>query len=95
MKTIYEFEWDESKNLSNQKNHGVSFEQARKAFDDPNRVVADNPTHSQDEKRYFLHGHDGDGILTVRFTLRDGVVRIIGAGYWRSGKKIYEGRNNS
>jgi hypothetical protein len=28
--------------------------------------------------------------LTVRFTYRSGVIRIIGAGYWRKGKKIYE-----
>jgi len=92
MKTKYKFEWNEQKNLSNQKNHGVSFKQACKAFDGPSRIIADNPKHSQSEKRYYLYGHDGNGILTVRFTLRDGIIRIIGAGYWRKGKKIYEGR---
>jgi len=29
-----EFEWDENKNLENIKNHGISFEEAVKAFDD-------------------------------------------------------------
>src|SRR5262245_15591682 len=28
--------------------------------------------------------------LTVRFTYRDDVIRIFGAGYWRKGKEIYE-----
>jgi hypothetical protein len=31
--------------------------------------------------------------VTVRFTLREGVIRIYGAGYWRKGKKIYEEAN--
>jgi hypothetical protein len=32
-------------------------------------------------------------VLTVRFTWRDGTIRIIGAGYWRKGKAIYEQQN--
>ena len=28
--------------------------------------------------------------MTVRFTYRNEIVRIIGAGYWRAGRKIYE-----
>ena len=35
----------------------------------------------------------GGGILTVRFTYRGETIRIIGAGYWRKGKKIYEEKN--
>ena len=38
-------------------------------------------------------GQVGDGVLTVRFTYRDNVIRIIGAGYWRKGKAIYEKQN--
>ncbi|MEI6747001.1 MAG: hypothetical protein WCL34_13640 [Methylococcaceae bacterium] len=37
---------------------------------------------------------DGSSILTVRFTYRHNRIRIIGAGYWRKGKKIYEKENN-
>jgi hypothetical protein len=29
----------------------------------------------------------------VRFTYRDDVIRIFGAGYWRKGKQIYEREN--
>jgi len=28
--------------------------------------------------------------MTVRFTYRDKLIRIIGAGYWRKRKKTYE-----
>lgn len=29
-------------------------------------------------------------IVTVRFTQRGDAIRMIGAGYWRKGKKAYE-----
>jgi hypothetical protein len=35
-----------------------------------------------------------EGVLTVRFTYRGGVIRIFGAGYWRKGKRIYEQENS-
>jgi hypothetical protein len=28
--------------------------------------------------------------LTVRFTLRNGTIRVIGAGYWRKQRRLYE-----
>jgi len=33
------------------------------------------------------------GILTIRFTYRGETIRIIGAGYWRKGRKTYEKEN--
>jgi hypothetical protein len=35
-------------------------------------------------------GKVNNRIITVRFTYREGKIRIIGAGYWRKGKKYYE-----
>jgi hypothetical protein len=84
------FEWDEQKNRQNQKKHGVPFALAQYAFGNPNRVIAEDVGHSQTEKRYYCIGRAGDGILTVRFTIRKKKIRIIGAGYWRKGKEIYE-----
>ena len=72
------------------KKHGVDFFSAQLAFLDPNRVVAEDLAHSFTEKRYFCFGEVKGEILTVRFTYRDQVIRIIGAGYWRKGKKVYE-----
>jgi uncharacterized DUF497 family protein len=84
------FKWDEKKNHANINKHGVSFFEAQKAFFDSKRVVAEDVEHSQKEKRYFCFGKVSDGIMTVRFTYRGETIRIIGAGYWRAGKKIYE-----
>ena len=87
------FEWDEKKNSENQLKHGVTFEAAQYAFADPQRVIAKDLSHSQEEERYYCFGKVGAGILTVRFTYRGSVIRIIGAGYWRKGKQIYEEEN--
>lgn len=38
-------------------------------------------------------GKVNEGVMTVRFTYRAGVIRIFGAGYWRKGKTIYEQQN--
>lgn len=88
--TEVRFEWDEEKNKQNQKKHGVPFNLAQYAFGDPHRIVAEDIGHSQIEKRYYCIGRVGDGILTVRFTCRKSRIRIIGAGYWRKGKELYE-----
>ena len=37
-----------------------------------------------------LDNIDGHGIITVRFTMRNENIRIIGAGYWREGRDKYE-----
>ena len=52
------------------------------------RVIARNVGHSRAEPRYYCFGRVSDGILTVRFTYRGNVIRIIGAGYWRRGKRF-------
>ena len=87
------FEWNAKKDKENQAKHGISFELAQYAFADPNRIIAEDLTHSQKEKRYYCFGKVSDGIITVRFTYRVSVIRIIGAGYWRKGRKIYENQN--
>ena len=87
------FEWDSAKDEENQRKHGVSFVEAQYAFADPHRVIAEDLIHSQQEPRYFCFGRVGEGIVTVRFTYRAGVIRKFGAGYWRRGKAIYEQQN--
>ena len=83
-------EWDENKNKVNIEKHGVSFNEAQQAFLDPSRVIAEDLNHSQIEKRYYCIGRVNEEVITVRFTYRDDKIRIIGAGYWRKGRKIYE-----
>lgn len=87
------FEWDPVKDASNQAKHGVPFSRAQYAFADPQRVIASDEAHSQTEERLYCFGEVDSDVLTVRFTFRDSVIRIIGAGYWRKGKAIYEREN--
>jgi uncharacterized DUF497 family protein len=88
------FEWDPKKDRDNQVKHGIPFEAAQYAFADSQRVIAEDLEHSQAEKRYFCFGLVGEGILTVRFTVRGRIIRIFGAGYWRKGRCIYEKENS-
>jgi hypothetical protein len=76
------YEWDEKKNRSNQRKHGVAFEEARTAFLDENARRVPDPDHSIDEDRYILVG------LSIRLRLLvichcyrepERVIRIISA----------------
>jgi len=93
MKKRPDFEWDDRKDKRNQQKHGVSFALAQIAFLDEKRIILEDLEHSDKEARYYCLGRVTGGIMTVRFTYRDRKIRIIGAGYWRKGKKIYEKEN--
>ncbi|MBN2061463.1 MAG: BrnT family toxin [Deltaproteobacteria bacterium] len=88
-----DFEWDSAKDELNQKKHGVSFAMAQLAFLDSNRIILEDMEPGDVEKRFYCLGRVSEGIMTVRFTYRNKKTRIIGAGYWRKGKKIYEKEN--
>jgi uncharacterized protein len=81
------FEWDEGKNLANQRKHGVSFEEAARVFFDPlclsikDRIV-------DGEQRWRTYGEvNGLIILLVAHTVREEnergrrteVIRLISA----------------
>ena len=65
--TKVRFEWDEQKNRENQKKHGVPFNLAQYAFADPRRVIAEDVSHGQTERRYYCFakswGSNYDGTL--------------------------------
>jgi len=88
-----EFEWDAKKEKLNLIKHGVGFLEAQRAFLDPLRVMAVDEAHSRREQRLFCIGRGERGIVTVRFTRRGDRFRLIGAGYWRKGKELYEKAN--
>ena len=54
------------------------------------RIIIRDKKHSNKEERFFCIGNDGNGKVTVRFTIRNGNIRIFGAGYWREGRCKYE-----
>ena len=91
---VYEsFLWDRAKEITNEKLHGVNFLDASSVFFDPHRVILMDERHSHAEMRYFCIGKLETKIMTVRFTYRGDKIRIIGAGFWRKGRNIYEKKN--
>ncbi len=88
------FDWDERKASANRVKHGVSFEDAVTAFDDPFALVAPDPRHSSaDEARTWLIGESDSGVLVVVFTVREAgaVTRLITARHAsRRKRKRYE-----
>ena len=88
------FTWYFEKELANIYKHGVDFITASKAFKDPKRKIYIDSRHSEKEERFFCIGKVGKRVLTVRFTYRNGKIRIIGAGYWRKGERYYEKEDN-
>jgi uncharacterized DUF497 family protein len=87
------FEWDTKKENANLKKHGVDFSEALLAFLDPHRIVLADASHSADEPRLLCIGRTARGVLSVRYAWRADSIRIIGAGYWRKGRKMYEKEN--
>ena len=87
---LIHFEWDKKKDKQNRLKHKVPFKLAQYAFADPDRIIAEDIAHSQKEKRYYCFGKVEGRIMTVRFTYRKSKIRIIGAGYWRKGRDLYE-----
>ena len=81
MKKI-EFEWDSKKDKLNKSKHGVSFEEAKSVFFDPNARLIDDPDHSETESRFILLGLSYSlKILIVCHCYKenDGLIRIISA----------------
>jgi uncharacterized DUF497 family protein len=65
------FEWDEAKNLSNQRKHGLSFEKASAVFLDPLYVSVQDRIENG-EPRWQAIGMVGDLlILTVAHTVKE------------------------
>jgi len=89
------FIWDSRKEATNIERHGLDFSNASLAFFDPKRVIAIDALHSVKEERFFCLGRVGSRIATVRFTYRKDKIRIIGAGFWRKGRKLYEIKNKA
>ena len=77
----YLYEWDENKNKTNIRKHGVSFEGASSAFDDPNALTLPDEKHSDYEEHFYLIGFSVKAnLLIVSHCFRDGqVIRIISA----------------
>ena len=74
------FEWDAGNQTKNFTKHGVTIRQAEAVILHPDHITFDDPAHSDHEKRYVAIGLSIDfEILTVIFTIRKNIIRIISA----------------
>ena len=77
------FEWDENKNRSNRKKHGVGFETAKLVFDDPLHISIQDRFENGEERWRTVGLAGGVVLLLVAHTTRDEdgdeVVKIISA----------------
>ncbi len=91
---MMKFEWDPKKALSNQEKHGITFDTAITAFDDPYALIAPDEKHSNDlEIREWIIGLSDKGVLVIIFTKRSAgkIYRLISARKAsRSERKMYE-----
>lgn len=60
-----QFSWDPNKDAQNQRDHGVSFEEASTIFGDPLAATIPDPDHSLGEERIISMGHSNTGLLLV------------------------------
>jgi uncharacterized DUF497 family protein len=75
-----DFEWDEPKNLSNQEDHGYSFEEARLIWDGPTYTFQDRRSYPNNEIRHIAIGFfDPRTILFVVYTWRGQRKHLISA----------------
>lgn len=68
---ILHFEWDETKDQTNQKKHNIPFAEAVSVFHDPSYLSMFDPDHSLDEDRWISIGRNGNGmVLVISHTFR-------------------------
>jgi uncharacterized DUF497 family protein len=76
------FEWDPGKDRTNQRKHGVSFDEARTSFMDEHGRLMHDPDHSDEEARFVLLGFSSaQRLLVVCHSYRrdDPIIRIFSA----------------
>jgi len=76
------FDWDENKARTNERKNGISFLEAMTVFSDPNAVLMDDDTHSDDEERFILLGISNQtNLLMVCHCYKDeyNAIRLISA----------------
>jgi hypothetical protein len=78
---LVRLEWDEVKNLANQENHGISFEEAGELLTgDQDSLEIYDELHSDAEDRFITIGPIRRGLIMVVWAERaEGVLRIISA----------------
>lgn len=74
-----EFEWADAKAADNYTRHGVSFDLAKKVFNDPFAVERIDDRQDYGEERYIIIGLADGALLFVAYTEREERIRLISA----------------
>lgn len=94
------FAWDEAKNVSNQRKHGISFEAAALVFDDPLQVCRPERIENGEQRWQTIGRAGGVVLLLVAHTWQatneeEEQIRIISARRaTKQERKIYEHGKN-
>lgn len=76
------FNWDDNKNKSNIRKHGVSFSEASTVFLDDDAIIINDDGHSENEERFVIIGFSKKPRLLVVchcYRKDDAIIRIISA----------------
>ena len=79
---MIKFEWDDSKNKTNIKKHGISFEEASSVFYDEDALIISDESHSQKEERFIMIGFSYKFNILVAchcYRQNESIIRIISA----------------
>ena len=74
-----QFEWDDDKNDSNIRKHGISFETARRIFDEPVLTRLDDRKDYVEDRFISVCMVEGVAVIVVAHTNREGSIRLISA----------------
>jgi uncharacterized DUF497 family protein len=74
-----EFEWDERKAAINLRRHKISFQTARRVFDDLFALIQQDFSEEYGEDRFLAIGMIEGRLITVVYTERGERIRIVSA----------------
>jgi len=80
LSNINGFDWDEGNIDKNEITHNVRWTECEQIFFNKPLLLLKAGKHSSAEKRYYAYGKTDEGrFLTIVFTLRNNMIRVISA----------------
>ena len=88
------FQWDEDNINKNLYKHRVENWECEQIFFNEPLIILDDPKHSSSEKRWAAFGKtDAGKLLTVIFTKRDSLIRVISARTMKRKERTFYEKN--
>ena len=77
--SLKEFEWDETKNQTNIRKHGIGFETAKRIFDGRVATSSDRRQEYGEDRHISIGRVEPGALIVVAHTLRGHRIRLISA----------------